>query len=272
MPDTAYEFLTKFFTEYLSFSPTPGQIATFQSDLSLVSPFLMEAALVEVAKGTQGYVLVYKPNEWRPAIFNVYNRKVAEHAQLFSVFHSFETAFRSTVAVTLEAYYDRVDWWGPNYLVLQNGKSHKDVEFIGKRSPIPVRTSFLIEKIIDTVEDRGKPVSAIKNGYEFLEYSTLSQIKRLVEEHWDVFAPLFSRKRPPLTRSAFSAKFDRVEDARNDVYHHKSVARMANVVSAAEELLDHLNFCLGFVFKKTQETKVSGPSFRITPAPRHRTW
>jgi hypothetical protein len=97
MPDTSHEFLTTFFTDHLPFTPTRGQIDTFERDLSLVSPYLMLASLEEVKAGTLGNVLVYRPNEWRGAIFSVYNRKVAEHAQLFPVFHSFETAFRSPI-------------------------------------------------------------------------------------------------------------------------------------------------------------------------------
>jgi hypothetical protein len=105
MPDISYEFLTKFFTDYLPFSPTPSQIEDFQADLTLVSPHLLEASLIEVKAGTKGYLLIYRPNDWRPAIFTVYNRKVAEHAQLFPIFHSFENALRSTVAVVLEQHY-----------------------------------------------------------------------------------------------------------------------------------------------------------------------
>src|ERR1043165_8217886 len=105
MPDISYEILSRLFRDHLPFLPTPRQIAAFQADLKLVSPLLMEAALIEVRAGTQGYLLVYRPDEWRAAIFRVYNRKVAEHAQLFPIFHSFETAFRSTLAVVLEKHY-----------------------------------------------------------------------------------------------------------------------------------------------------------------------
>jgi hypothetical protein len=58
MPDISYEILTKFFRDHLPFLPTPGQVADFQADLCLVSPILMEAALIEVRAGTQGYLLV----------------------------------------------------------------------------------------------------------------------------------------------------------------------------------------------------------------------
>jgi hypothetical protein len=125
LPDVSFEFLTKFFSEHLPFTPTAGQVADFKSDLALVSPFLMEASLIEVKSGTLGNILVYRPNEWRAAIFKVYYRKVAEHAQLFPVFHSFETAFRSTVALQLEQHYSHKRWWRAVYEAMRKGQAPK---------------------------------------------------------------------------------------------------------------------------------------------------
>jgi hypothetical protein len=68
-----------------------------------------------VRAGTLGNILVYRPNEWRAAISKVYYRKVAAHAQLFPVFHSFETASRSTVALQLEQHYFHKRWWRAVY-------------------------------------------------------------------------------------------------------------------------------------------------------------
>jgi hypothetical protein len=273
MPDISYEFLTRFFEEHLPFLPTPRQVADFQSDLALVSPFLMEAALVEVKNGTQGYLLVYRPDEWRPAIFKVYNRKVAEHAQLFPLLHCFETAFRSTTAVTLEAYYGHRRWWAGVYTAIQAGRHPKSVTLVG-RTPMTSRVAFLISKIIADIDGDGRRniVPGIQNGYEFMEHCDLSHIKRLVEEHWNVFGPKFAAPLPPLTLADFTAKFTRVQEARNDVYHHKSVARMTKVVESAEDLLDRLNFSLRFVYEKICTCKAVPPAFTIAIEPRHRTW
>ncbi|MEY9418048.1 hypothetical protein ABIF69_004490 [Bradyrhizobium japonicum] len=269
MTDCSYEFLTKFFSELLPFTPTADQISMFQSDLSLISPFLMEAALIEVRAGTKGYLLVYRPAEWRPAIFEVYNRKVAEHAQLFPVFHSFETAFRSTVAVTLERHYKHARWWRGVYEAILKGRLPKTVTQVGT-VPLTKRSAFLIGKIIEGNDMA--TVHKFTNGYEFVECCDLSHIGQLIVEHWTAFSPLFGRANPPYTSADFLAKFDRVRNARNDVYHHKSVARMSNVVATAEELLDHLDFSLRFVFENISNAAPVKPSFSIATAPRHRTW
>jgi hypothetical protein len=112
-------YLIDFFTNHLPFTPTPSQIALFESDLSIVSPYTMRDALKEVARGT---TFKYRPLEdWRVGIFEIYNRKVAENAKLYPVFHTFETAFRSTVAVRIEEYYGVPDWWSPAVLAHRSG-------------------------------------------------------------------------------------------------------------------------------------------------------
>jgi hypothetical protein len=270
---TATEFLTRFFVEDLSFTPTARQIDLFQSDLSLVSPFLMGAALKEVKAGTLGYVLVYRPNEWRAAILSVYNRKVAEHAQLFPVFHTFETAFRSTVAVALEEHYRHPRWWRGIYDQLRRGQPNTVTQVGG----VPLRrdAALLIERIIYAIDgdDLSKrAVDSCQNGYQFTEHCDLIHMRRLIEEHWATFSPRFVRGTMRLTINDFRAKFERVRNARNDVYHHKSVARLANVVATAEDLLDYLNCSLGFVYNKIKGASATPPTFTITVQPRHNTW
>jgi hypothetical protein len=274
MLDTSYEILTMFFRDHLPFTPTAGQIDQFQSDLRVVSPNLMYAALLEVKKGTLGNVLVYQPNDWRPAIFSVYNRKVAEHFQLFPIFHSFETAIRSTVAVELEKHYGHRRWWEGISKALRAGKPAKSIKQVGS-VPISARAAFQIERMIYAIDGellQNAIVPNLKNGYEFLEHSDLGHLGPLITEHWSVFAPLFSVPKPPLTIADFRAKFNRVKDARNDVYHHKSVARVANVVSTAEELLDRLNFSLKFVYEKVCASQPVQPAFKIAIEQRHNTW
>ena len=269
MPDISMEILSRFFQQHLPFCPTPRQVDGFKADLSLVSPFLMEAALMEVRAGTRGYRVIHRPDEWRAAIFSVYNRKVAEHSQLFPIFHSFEIAFRSTVAVALEAHYQHKRWWRAIYNELQRGGRAKNISTIG---PVPIghRAAWRIGQImreIDGVDLSGTSIAGLNNGYEFMDCCDLNHAKQLIEEHWSIFAPRFA----PLTLNDFSAKFDRVREARNKVYHHKSVARRTAVIAAAEELLDHLQFSLRFVYGKINGCRPQAPTFSRAIEPRHRT-
>ena len=150
MADTSHEFLINFFVNYLPFTPTPSQVDDFKRDLSLVSPYLMEASLVEVKRGAVGRRLS-QGKDWRPAIFQVYNRKVAEHAQLFPIFHSFETAFRSTVAVKLEEYYGEIVWWGAINLELRARRDPRTVRKIGEKN-ISRDTANAIAQLILSID------------------------------------------------------------------------------------------------------------------------
>jgi hypothetical protein len=271
---TITEFLTRFFVEDLPFTPTARQIDLFQSDLALVSPYLMEAALKEVKAGTIGNALKYRPDEWRAQIFTVYNRKVAEHAQLFPIFHTFETAFRSTVAVILEDHYRCPDWWQGIYAQLRKGNAAANVTEISKVR-ISKDAAHLIGEIIYTIDGESlqrQTVRGFANGYQLLENCELVHTRQLVEEHWSVFGPRFRRGVTKLTVADFRNKFDRVRNARNDIYHHKSIPKLANVVAAAEDLLDYLNCAVGFVYAKIKDSKPVPPTFVVAIEPRHKTW
>ncbi|UPK35485.1 hypothetical protein IVB18_47360 [Bradyrhizobium sp. 186] len=273
MADSSYEFLIHFFENYLPFTPTPGQVDDFKKDLSLVSPYLMEASLVEVKNGALGKTLS-QGKDWRPAIFQVYNRKVAEHAQLFPVFHSFETAFRSTVAVALEEYYQIPQWWDIIYKRLRAaGDARTITQINGKK--IATDASHSIGEIIFAIDGQRFQrclVSGFSNGFQFLECCELSHVARLIEDHWFLFAPKFTRKKNKLSLVHFKAKFKVVREARNDVYHRKSVARMTGVVSHAEDLLDYLGFSLNFVCSKVADSVPQELRFAIKIRADHRIW
>jgi hypothetical protein len=273
MAETSYEFLTDFFCNHLSFTPTPSQIVEFQIDLSLVSPYLMEAALVEVKRGRQGQLIRHNATSWRPAIFKVYNRKVAEHAQLFCIFHTFETAFRSSVAVLLEKHYQHKRWWRKIYSEMKLGNSAATVRLIGT-THISRDAAYTIGQIINEI-DYYQPgtIEGLTNGYQFLECCDLKHIAKLIDKHWFLFAPMFTKGIKQLSRADFYAKFDRIRRARNDVYHHKSVARTTGIVTTAEEMLDYLNFSLHFVFNKIMDARPTKLIFAVAIDPgRHHTW
>jgi len=136
--------------------------------------------------------------------------------------------------------------------------------------PLTRRRAAVIGKIIRVLDN--DTLDACTNGYEFMECCDLGHIKMLIEDHWSVFSSKFWSPPPPLTSTNFTERFERLLNARNDLYHHKSLPRMAGVVSAAEELLDRLDFSLGFVFDKITSCNPTPPSFSVPVERRHRTW
>lgn len=264
MPTASQRVLLDFFSRDLHFTPTPMQIDRFERDLHLVSPDLMAAALKEAA--AKRALARRSFDQTRAAILSIYYRKVAEHAQLFPVFHTFETAFRSTVAVELETHYGRPTWWMPVRKVLLRGELARSVSHIhGVR--ISSDAAHLIGQIIYSIEGIrfNKPqLETVVDGYAFAELCDLSHIGELVARHWSIFSARYFQAGRPITLNEFASKFRTVREARNDIYHHKSLARMKNVVSSAEELLDRLGCSLSFGYAKITEARPIYPQFRIS--------
>lgn len=277
MPTASQRVLLDFFQNHLPFTPTARQVDQFERDLALVSPNLMRAALKEAAAGSALQHQTFA--EKRAAIFQVYYRKVAEHAQLFPIFHTFETAFRSTVAVELETHYSTPDWWTPIRQALRSavpggGNPLNTVTHIRGR-PISRNAAHNISRIIYAIEGerlQRSTLQGVTDGYAFAELCDLAHISDLVTQHWSMFAPRYFSRPKPMTLNDFTAKFRRVREARNDIYHHQSVARMTNVVGAAEELLDRLGCSLEFAYRKITGVNPGPPSFAIPAANQHNLW
>lgn len=273
MPSASQRILLDFFQKDLNFTPTAGQVDQFESDLALVSPSLMRAALKEAKAGKALQQGTFA--EKRAAILAIYYRKVAEHAQLFPIFHTFETAFRSLVAVELEALYAMADWWRPIFNVLLKGDQAESIKQI-KGVALSRNSARRIGEIIYAIEGinlQRNVITGIKDGYEFAELCDLSHISSLITNHWSHFSPRYFNIAPRImTQQEFSAKFTKVRDARNDIYHHKSLARMANVVTSAEELLERLNCSLALAYDKITNSRVVAPKFAITQTAQHNLW
>ena len=269
MPTASQRILLEFFQNDLQFTPTAGQVDRFERDLHLVSPYLMHAALKEAA--AKRALVGRSFDDQRAAILTIYYRKVAEHAQLFPIFHTFETAFRSTVAVELETHYGRAAWWKPVRDALMRGDQARTVAHI-YGVQLAKDTAHLIGRIIYSIEGeqfQRPQLATVVDGYAFCELCDLSHIGDLVAKHWSLFSPRYFQGGLPMTLTEFTAKFRTVREARNDIYHHKSVARMKNVVISAEELLDRLGCSLHFAYSKVTTTRVTPPSFHATPAAAH---
>jgi hypothetical protein len=258
MPEASLRVLKEFFVNHLNFTPTAGDILLFERDLAVVSPSLMRASLAEI-RNTQP-MQSGRARDWREAIYRVYNRKVAEHAQLFPLFHSFETAFRSVTAVTLENHYQQPKWWAPFEVALKTGAHAKTITKIGAigiSTDVAVAMTYMVDDLIR----KKVSLTALTNGYELLTETDLSRVGALIFHHWPIFKPFFVRKSVPLSRAHFMTKFDRVRDARNSVYHHKSFAGFTDCYQSAEDLMAYLSFPLERIHAKIAAAKCAPPAY-----------
>ena len=217
----------------------------------------MKASLVELGVGRSR-----KPagaGEWRDAIYAIYNRKVAEHAQLFPVFHCFETAFRSTLAVALEEHYRIPRWWGPSTAEHRGGPAVSTIGVIQAVTKLTLRS--ILNLVEDLTDSRRIDVLASGDGYELLEHGTLGQIRRLVDAHWAMFRDRFVIAGQPMAPRVFLDKFDRVASARNAVYHHQSFGGMTGAYEAARDLLGCIGFPLPAVHRRIIGTRCQPPPY-----------
>ncbi len=261
MPAASYRVLSRFFEKNLNFTPTPADVAQFEKDLAVVSPALMRDALVELSQGRSRNQPAVA-GQWRTAIYAIYNRKIAEHAQLFPLFHCFETAFRSKIAVTLEEHYGIAAWWGPLNSALRSGGDHTSVTTIGHVKSVPFDQRRAIFKMVEGLTNNNVNVMSFADGYELLQHSTLGQIRRLLHSHWSLFRGSF--KTPtgqPMKQQVAFDKFDSVQDGRNAVYHHLPFAGMTDVYNNANELLACLPFPLPRVHKVIANSKCAPPPY-----------
>jgi len=260
MSAASHRVLSGLFQKNLNFTPTAADITRFERDLAVVSPSLMRDALIELSQGKS-----QRPagaGQWRDAIYAIYNRKVAEHAQLFPVFHCFETAFRSRVAVTLEDHYQIPQWWAPAAKALSSGATANAVTRIGVVDPLQGERRRAIHLMVSEMTQWKLDVMSFADGYELLERSTLNQVKRLLSSHWPLFRNFFVNPAgQPLMQSVVEEKFDRVHAARNSVYHHLSFAGMTDVYLTAEELLDYIGFKLAPVHRAIEGASCTEPPY-----------
>jgi hypothetical protein len=260
MPAASHRVLTRLFQQDLNFTPTMADIARFERDLAVVSPSLMRDALIELSQGKSR-----RPagaGQWRDAIYAIYNRKVAEHAQLFPVFHCFETAFRSRVAVTLEEHYRTAQWWAPAAGAIAGSANMNTVTRIGVIHPVMADRRRAIHLMTADMIQWKLDVMTFADGYELLEHSTLKQVKRLLSSHWPLFRHFFvNANGQPIMQAVVEGKFERVNSARNSVYHHLSFSGMTDVYTTADELLACIGFRLPPVHRAIESATCAAPPY-----------
>jgi hypothetical protein len=213
----------------------------------------MKAALVELSQGKSK--LPIGTGAWRDAIYRVYNRKVAEQAQMFPVFHCFETAFRSRIAVSLEEHYKSPQWWGVFAERIASGGDGKDVTRVGVIEDVPNTRLRSIRLMVSDMMDKSIDVSSYQDGYGLLENSTMGQIHRLLFREYFKIGLLYIKKDDILD------KFEIVRSARNSVYHHQSFSGMRAATETAAELLDYIGFSLPKVHKLIATSTCAQPHY-----------
>jgi len=236
--------------------PDQAVIDRLRTDLSVVSSQLLSGAIQEIA-ATAKKKLPEEPAEGdiRDAIYRIYNRKVAEHAQMFPMFHTVETALRASLAVELETHYGIQGWWNPVLKGLMSSAwDPRSVTRIGNvdvNREIPYRMGRILQSLID----KKVAVTSFRTGNELLTACDFGHLVFLIEDHWSLFAPKFVFKGQMVPKQLAVTWLDRIRDARNAVYHHQSFEGGPGAYDAG----DFVTQCLGVKLAKVHPLIAGAP-------------
>lgn len=228
-------------------------------------------------KELKGYARRPNPADLLPRLHRVYHRKLAEQSGLYAVFHILESAYRSRLAIWMEAHYGTQTWWEPVLQRLRDRDRYGSSATMDRINGVPISNGAVraMENMLKNVEgerlDRG--ILSGASGYEVLSHAKLSDIEELIHEQWAGFKSQLHdtlKNGKPLDQGIFRGKFKRVRDARNVAYHHREVAQRTDIISTAEELLDFIDVHLGSAVENVVHAGIRMPTFLVSCEERHR--
>jgi hypothetical protein len=259
-PDEQLEF----FRTKLGKTQPRQPLDLFRADLMRSNLDVMWAAL----KAAEAFVQRTKraAPDSRQAVLHNYDVAAAAIAQMYPVFFVFESAWRTYVATRLDVIYGGRDWWhGVRDLVAQGA----DTSCVATLGTLPARPSVvrLLTQILSMIP---RP-SDLETTFELTEQATLKGLEGLIDHHWtDMSQPFTDTMSLGRTTSTqFLSLFKRVRDARNDAFHQRVVANRADVVKAAEQLVDLLNVHMGDRVAAIAGAKVAPLQFTVVREKRH---
>lgn len=256
------------FRTRLGVTPTRIQLELFSADLARSSHELMGATLKELEHRVSRDAPCAN---LRDLVIDTYRRKLAEQARLFPVFFLFETAFRSYSVARLESIYQTDEWWRPIHTALSVGTDVRKIKSLNgvNVSRATIRT---VEHIL--TGPGGGGLRQVASGYDLVASGTMAHVGQFIDQHWGHMVAALnpkhkSRPQGRLTSQEFTGLFNRVRNARNDLFHHRSVSGQGRVIEIIEELLDLLDIHLGDTYRKIAASNVMPLGFKILIEPRH---
>ncbi|NKM42075.1 hypothetical protein GFL68_28200 [Rhizobium laguerreae] len=183
----------------------------------------------------------------------------------------FETAYRSYSVARLESIYRTDEWWRPVEIALASGNDLRQINKING-STVSRATVKTIEHILTGPGSGG--LRRVGSGYELLASGTMAHVGQMIEQHWCHMISALNPKhkhRPQgrMTSQEFMGLFNRVRNARNDLFHHRLVSGQDRLIEIVEELLDLLDIHLGDTYGKIAASNVTPLAFKIPVEMRH---
>ncbi|MER8371110.1 hypothetical protein [Mesorhizobium sp. M1406] len=257
--------------EYLTFCPTPRQVAHFDADMGTLNPTILRDSIKE-AKATKDLTGISHA-EQRMIIHRIYTRKVKEFSALYPVVFAVENALRSKLADFLAVHFNRMDWWVLIRDAVRLGYTH--THFVnGNISGKPATQDFIkqaffaMDKVLN-VQQMARRIMGQDRTDEFYYCLTLGELARLMETDWTRIRPMFRDDATlgfKLDLTAFQTTLVLLRDARNELYHSNPIKNRPQVFQASERILNALDFHLGDYdcdLRDTSYTRIAAAVIRV---------
>lgn len=208
----------------------------------------------------------------------IYNRKLAEQANLYTIFHIFESSFKMRLAAWMESHYESIRWWDPVYsAATMNNRESAPYRFVKSINGKPItagtaRTIYNLLQGVDGQQFETPKSPDIDDGTRLFMRAKLSDVEELIFEQWTEFKVSIPARLPdgaPLDENVFKSMFKRVRDARNDCYHHREVPKRQEIAKNAEHLLDVINVHLESKYSYASEYRLKPLTFTVPVNERH---
>jgi hypothetical protein len=256
---------------YLTFSPNPREVDSFETDMRILNPTLLKDSILE-AKATTDMARTPQA-EQRQIIHRIYTRKIKEFSSLYPFVFAVENAMRSALSDHLEAHFGRPDWWTVVRDAILAGKDHKAFAVIcGK----PASRDFIKQAFFTVGKLLEGPQKAKITGAgltdEFYYCLTIGELGRLMTTDWILIRGMFEPDASlgfTLDHTTFNNTIKVIREARNELYHSNPIRNRKVVVESCERILNALNFHLGDYDTDLAGTQYVRVAATVTRAQRH---
>jgi hypothetical protein len=257
---------------FLNFTPQSAEADFFRADMRILNPVLLKDSLKEcraTARPDQGRGMAQ-----RAEIHRVYARKTKELASLYPFIFSLENALRHAAAAYYADVFGSDSWWTIIRDKCESGQNeagfHQDPATRKKNIRGVLVNPKFVDQLCRAFCQLTKRQKASLAGSdlidEFYLCLPLGSLFSLIEADFELARDMFVSEQcsgKPLKKSDFVNWFKIIREARNELYHSRSIGDISKVARACENTLDKLGFHLRDFDSHVANTRITRPFLTI---------
>jgi len=265
--------------EFLMFTPHAADTDLFHADMLILNPVLLKDSIKECQATSN---IDRKPGmAQRGEIHRVYARKAKELAALYPFIFSLENCLRHKAAAHYGKVFGIDTWWTLIRDKIKNDQNADDmpVNKTGRKrlKGVQVTPKFVAQLFRTFYVMSDKQLSTLQGDEDDLidEYYmclSLGSLFHLIDADWNLARGMFVSDEDlgrTLRKGDLTNWFKIIREARNELFHSRSIGDVAKVARACENTLDKLGFHLGDFDKHVAGTQITRAPLIIPRAAYH---